>query len=120
MYPSKIIEGSMVGEVCKKHSSVTLLGEKTGSKLAKGYGLWVDQDSKVNPSAAIRTGFVKFFFVNTVRLGEDQYQKHAFASICWYKEDSQRELHRRPVEIWKLKCFSHPGPATFMPVQRCF
>ena len=60
---------------------------------------WVDQDSKVNPSAAIRPGFVKFFFVNTVRLGEDQYQKHAFAPICWYKEDYQRELYRPSVKI---------------------
>ena len=32
----------------------------------------------------------------------------------------QKQLYRRPVEIWRLKSFNQAGPSTFMPVQRCY
>ena len=125
MYPESHIEPVMVGEVCRKYSSVTLAEEKVGSRLecrtlrsARVMASWADNNGHINPSAAVRPGFVKFFFVNTVKFEGDQYKKHVFACIDWYKEDSQKELYRHPVEVWKLKSFNQAGPATFMPVQR--
>ena len=127
MYPDKHIRADMVSEVCRKYSSVTLAGEKIGSRLecrslrsARVMASWADQDGQVNPTAAIRPGFVKFIFTNTIRFENNQYKKHVFACTEWYKEDSQRELYRRPVEIWKLKSFNQPGPAVFIPVQRVY
>ena len=80
---------------------------------------WAGNNGKIDPSAAIRPGFVKFLFVNCIRIGEE-HKKHVFACIQWYREDSQKELYRRPVEVWRLQSFSQAGPANFMPVQRCY
>ena len=127
MHPEKHINAGMVSEVCRKYSSVCLAGEKIGSKLecrtlrsARVMASWTDQEGQINPSAPIRPGFIKFFFVNTIKFEEDQYKRHVFSCIQWYKEDSQKEYYRRPVEVWKPKSFVQPGPATFMPVQRCY
>lgn len=127
MYPNRHIEAFMVAEVCRKYSSVTLSGEKIGSRLecrslrsARVMASWANQEGKVDPSAEIRPGFVKFFVVNTIRFEYNQYKKHVFACIDWYKEDTQKELYRRPVEVWRLKSFTQAGPAAFMPIQRCF
>ena len=66
MYPDKHIRADMVSVVCRKYSSVTLAGEKIGSRLecrslrsARVMASWADQDGQVNPTAAIRPGFVK-------------------------------------------------------------
>jgi len=77
---------------------------------------WTDQEGQINPSALIRHGLIKFFFVNTIKFEEDQYKRHVFSGIQWYKEDSQKEYYRRPVDVWKPKSFVQPGPSTFMPV----
>ena len=69
---------------------------------------WADRDGQIKPTAAIRPSFVKFFVVSTIRFEEDIYRKHVFACVNWYKEDLQRELYRRPVEIWKLRTFNQP------------
>ena len=126
MYPERHVQQGMVSEICRKYSSVTLAGEKIGSRLecrslrsARVMASWADHDGQIKPTAPIRPGFVKFFIVSTIRFEEDIYRKHVFACVNWYKEDSQREVYRRPVEIWKLKSFNEAGPANFMPVQRC-
>ena len=80
---------------------------------------WPDHDGQIKPTAAIRPGFVKLFVVSTIRFKEDIYRKHVISCVNWYKEDLQREPYCSPVEIWKLKTFNQPGPANFMPVQRC-
>ena len=59
------------------------------------------------------------YFVNCIKI-EEKYEKHVFACIEWYKEDTQRELYRHPVEIWSLKTFNQPEPANFIPVQRFY
>ena len=127
MYPDKHTLPSMVREVCRKYSSVLLAGEKIGSRLecrsllsARMMALWADQDGQVSSRTAFRPGIVLFFFANTIKFRGGQYQMHVFACVRWYKEDSQREPYRRPVEIWKLRSFSPAGPATFLPVQRCY
>ena len=107
-------------------SVIFIAGEKIGSMLecrslrsARVMASWADHDGQIKPTAAIRPGFLKFFGVSTIGFEEDIFRKHVFACVNWYKEDSQRELYRRPVEIWKLRTFNQPGPANFMPVQRC-
>ena len=126
MYPEKHIELNMVSEVSRRYVSVHLAGEKIGSKLecrslrsAKVMASWAGNNGEINPSAALRPGFVKILFVNCIKIG-DEYKKHVFACIQWYREDSQKELYRRPVEVWRLQSFNQPGPANFMPVQRCY
>ena len=128
MYPEKHMEQGMVSEMCRKDSSVILAGGKIGStcmlesrsiRSARVMASWADHDDEIKPTAAIRPGFLKCFVVSTIRFEEDIYRKHVFACVNCYKEDSQRELYRRPLEIWKLKTFNQPGPANFMPVQRC-
>ena len=101
----------MVSEMCRKYSSVIFIaGEKIGSMLecrslrsARVMASWADHDGQIKPTAAIRPVFVKFFVVSTIRFEEDIYQKHVFVCVNWCKEDLQRELYRRPVEIWKLR-----------------
>ena len=126
MYPEKHIEVNMVSEVSRRYVSVHLAAEKIGSKLecrslrsARVMASWAGNNGKIDPSAAIRPGFVKFLFVNCIKIEED-YKKHVFACIQWYREDSQKELYRRPVEVWRLKSFNQAGPANFMPVRRCY
>lgn len=129
MYPEKNIQASMVSEVSRRYVSVYLAGEKIGSKFecmrcrslrsARVMASWAKNDGKIDPSEAIRPGFVKFFFVNCIKIGEE-YKKHVFACIEWCSEDTQRALYRRPVEIWRQRTFNRAGPATFMPVQRCY
>ena len=55
-----------------------------------------------------------------MRFEYNQYKKHVFACIDWYKDDTQKELYRHPVEVWRLTSFTQAGPAGFMPIQRCF
>lgn len=126
MYPEKNIQASMVSEVSRRYVSVYLAGEKIGSKFecrslrsARVMASWAKNDGKIDPSEAIRPGFVKFFFVNCIKIGEE-YKKHVFACIEWCSEDTQRALYRRPVEIWRQRTFNRAGPATSMPVQRCY
>ena len=126
MYPEKSIMANMVSEVSRRYVCVYLSGEKIGSKLecralrsARIMASWAKNDGQIDPSAPMRPGFVKFLFVNCIKIGE-KYQKHVFACMEWYKEDTQRELYRRPVEIWRLKTFNQPGPANFIPVQRFY
>ena len=99
LYSNKHIRADMVSEVCRKYSSVTLDGEKIGSRLecrslrsARVMASWADQDGQVNPTAAIRPGFVKFIFTNTVRFENNQYKKHVFACTEWYKGDTKGTL----------------------------
>jgi len=126
MYPEINIQSSMVSEVSWRYVSVYLAGEKIGSKFecsslrsARVMASWARNDGRIDPSGTIRPGFVKFLFVNCVKIGEE-YKKHVFACIEWCTEDTQRELYRRPVEIWRQRTFNRAGPATFMPVQRCY
>ena len=126
MYPEKNIQANMVSEVSRRYVSVYLAGEKIGLKLecrslrpARVMASWTRNDGKIDPSEAIRPGFIKFFFVNCIKIGEE-YKKHVFACIEWCSEDTQRALYRRPVEIWRQRTFNRAGPATFMPVQRCY
>ena len=58
--------------------------------------------------------------MNTIRFEYNQYKKHVFACIDWYKEDTQKELYPCPVEVWRVTSFTQAGPAAFMPIQRCF
>ena len=95
MYPDKHTLPSMVGEVCRKYSSVLLAGEKIGSRLecrsllsARMMALWADQDGQVSSRTAFRPGIVLFFFANTIKFRGGQYQMHVFACVRWYKEDS--------------------------------
>lgn len=125
MYPEKNIQASMVSKVSRRYLSVYLGGEKIGSKFecrslrsARVMASWARNHGKIDPSEAIRPGFVKFF-VNCIKIGEE-YKKHVFACIEWYSEDTQETLYRRPVEIWRQRTFNRAGPATFMPVQRCY
>ena len=76
MYPNKHILPGMVGEVCRKYSSVLLAGEKIGSRLecrslrsARIMASWADQDGQVSSRTALnfRPGIVLFFFANTIK-----------------------------------------------------
>ena len=74
MYPDKHILPDMVGEVCRKYSSVLLAGEKIGSRLecrslrsARIMASWADQDGQVSSRTAFRPGIVLFFFANTIK-----------------------------------------------------
>ena len=69
MYPNRHIEAFMVAEVCRKYSSVTLSGEKIGSRLecrslrsARVMASWANQEGKVDPSAEIRPGLSSFLW----------------------------------------------------------
>ena len=126
MYPEKNIQVSMVSEVSRRYLSIYLAGEKIGSKFecrslrsARVMASWARNDGKIDPAEVVRPGFVKFFFVNCIKIGEE-YKKLVFACIEWCREDTQRALYRRPVEIWRQRTFNQAGPATFMPVQRCY
>ena len=120
MYPEKHIEQGTVSEMCRKYSChISWREDWFYVRSARLMASWADHDGQIKPTAVIRPGFVKFFIVSTIQFEEDIYRKHVFACVNWYKEDSQRELYRRPVEIWKLRTFNQPGPENFMPVQRC-
>ena len=76
MYPDKHILPGMVGEVCRKYSSVLLAGEKIVSRLecrslrsARIMASWADQDGPVSSRTALnfRPGIVLFFFANTIK-----------------------------------------------------
>ena len=104
------IEAFTVAEVCRKYSSVTLSGEKIGSRLechslrsARVMASWANQEGKVDPSAEIRPGFVKFFVVNTIRFEYNQYKKHVFACMYWYKEGHKRSFTVAQLRFGGLK-----------------
>ena len=85
MYPDKHILPGMVGEVCRKYSSVLLAGEKIGSRLecrslwsARIMASWADQDGQISSRAAFRPGIVLFLFANTIKFRGGQYQMHVF------------------------------------------
>ena len=74
MYPDKHMLPGMVGEVCRKYSSVLLAGEKIGSRMecrslqsARIMASWADQDGQVSSRAAFRPDIVLFFFTNTIK-----------------------------------------------------
>ena len=65
MYPNRHIEAFTVAEVCRKYSSVTLSGEKIGSRLechslrsARLMASWANQEGKVDPSDLALSSFL--------------------------------------------------------------
>ncbi|KAK2556320.1 Latent-transforming growth factor beta-binding protein 1 [Acropora cervicornis] len=76
MNPDKHILPGMVGEVCRKYSSVLLAGEKIvfrsecrSIRSARIMASWADQDGQVSSRTALnfRPGIVLFFFANTIK-----------------------------------------------------
>ena len=126
MYPDQTIEFNSIGEVARKYSSVTLAGEKFGSKhecrslrSARVMASWAGKDGAVNAKSRMRPAQVKFYMMHCLKR-EDKYEKHIFACVNWYSEDAEKEFYRSPVEVWKRKEFDVPGPACFIPVQRLY
>ena len=106
MYPNKHIEAFMVAEVCRKYSSVTLSGEKIGSRLycrslrsARIMGSW----AKLIHQHKLDLALPSFFVVNTIRFEYNQYKKHVFACIDWYKEDTHRSFTDAQLRFRGLK-----------------
>ena len=89
MYPDKHILPGMVGEVCRKYSSVLLAGEKIGSRLecrslrsARIMASWADQDGQVSSRTAFRPGIVLFFFANTIKFRGGGAVPDACVCVC--------------------------------------
>ena len=126
MYPGQSIGVDEIGVTARRYTSVTLAGEKFGSKLehhslrsARVMASWAGEDGVINSTATVRPGQIRFYIQHNIKNGDDYYP-HVFACMQWHTEDIQKELYRRPVEIWKLKEFVNPGAASFLPVQRFF
>ena len=126
MYPGQHIGVDSIAETAPRYATVIIAGEKFGSKLechtlrsARVMALWAGVDGEVNTAAAMRPGQVKFYMLHFLKKG-DKYEQHLFGCVRWYSEDAERELYRRPVEVWKLKTFDSPGAASFIPVQRLY
>ena len=128
MYPGQGIGVDAIGMTPRRYTSVTLACEKFGSKLerrslrsARVMVSWAGEEGEVNSTATIRPGQIRFYILHNIKNG-DSSTIHMSLHTCMqlYTEDVQKELYRRPVEIWKLKEFDNPGAASFLPVRRVF
>lgn len=77
----------MVSEVSRRYVFVYFVVEKIGLKLecrllrlVRVMVLWVGNNGKIDFLVVIRFGFVKFLFVNCIRIGEE-YKKYVFVCI---------------------------------------
>ena len=128
MYPNYDAQLFDLGESYRRIGSVTIAGEKFGSKVecrtlrsARVMALWVDQGGHINTASQhVRPGHVKFYFVHTVKI-ENTYLQHLFACVQWCcKQEESRRPYKRPIEVWQHKKYEQPGPASFIPVQRIY
>ena len=126
MYPGVDVHITDLGESCRRFGSVTLSGEKFGSKAAcrllrssRVMALWAGNNGEVETAGALRPGLVKFYFLHSILL-EGKYEQHIFACVQWLATNEDRELFRRPVEVWEQKVFEPAGPSTFIPIQRVY
>ena len=104
MYPQKNIQANTVSKVSRWYVSVYLAEEKIVSKLecrslrsARAMASWTRNDAKIDPSEAIRPGFVKFFFVNCLRL------ERSTRSMCSPVLSGEVKTHRGPFAAGLLR-----------------
>ena len=114
-----------VSTLFKKLSSVTVGGERYGSRLASRLGnysrvmsSWCGQDGCIYPGNA-RPGLVRYYMEHSVEVDGEQLT-HVFAVVDWLKP-SQRDFgYQNPLSVWYAKQYELAGPAVFLPLQRVY
>ena len=106
LYPMYTITKEHMSLIMKKFGSVTILGERYGSKLEvrsirSGHILasWPGNCGVEKDSFALTPGMVSYYFTHVAEINS-QLVEHAFASVRWFQPTNERNHIGNPVQLW--------------------
>ena len=124
LLPTETIAIDSLSTIARKYAFVFLGTEKFGSKRdnkslrsSRVMASWADDDGSIKPSISKRPGQVNFYILHSLTV-DGVTRQFVLACVYWHKRDDETDFYGKPTEVWRLKEFDTPGPATFMPVQR--